>query len=202
MGLLDDAIRQHLELKRQHGAPDEEIQRAEQEALGPARRDSSLDTSGVGVPPLEEVPGEEIEEEPAGSVFDHPGPAEEEFAPPPPPPPVDDPVYADEYEVQPAPADYDEPTQIHPATELEPLEELEAEELEEAPPPGTPKPHGDPALGDYSEPVVHVEDEPEEDPESSREEDVLEETPEFLQDTPEHDKLWFEQKPPRDFDFD
>jgi hypothetical protein len=31
---------------------------------------------------------------------------------------------------------------------------------------------------------------------------VLEETPDFLQETPEHDKLWFEQKPPRDFDFD
>jgi hypothetical protein len=31
--------------------------------------------------------------------------------------------------------------------------------------------------------------------------DVLEETPEFLQDTPDHDRLWFEQKPPRDFDF-
>ena len=31
------------------------------------------------------------------------------------------------------------------------------------------------------------------------EEDVLEETPEFLQETPEHDRLWFEQKPPRDF---
>ena len=35
-----------------------------------------------------------------------------------------------------------------------------------------------------------------------REEDVLEETPEFLQDTPDHDRLWFEQRPPRDFDFD
>jgi hypothetical protein len=33
-------------------------------------------------------------------------------------------------------------------------------------------------------------------------EDVLEETPEFLQDTPEHDRLWFEQRPPKDFDFD
>src|SRR5688572_29325708 len=39
MGLLDDAIRQHLELKRQHGAPEEELQRQEEEALGPARRD-------------------------------------------------------------------------------------------------------------------------------------------------------------------
>ena len=34
------------------------------------------------------------------------------------------------------------------------------------------------------------------------EEDVLEETPDFLQETPEHDRLWFEQRPPRDFDFD
>ena len=32
--------------------------------------------------------------------------------------------------------------------------------------------------------------------------DPLEETPEFLQDTPDHDRLWFEQRPPRDFDFD
>src|SRR5918999_6207358 len=39
MGILDDAIRQHLELKRQHGAPEEEIERQEEEALGPARGD-------------------------------------------------------------------------------------------------------------------------------------------------------------------
>jgi hypothetical protein len=39
-------------------------------------------------------------------------------------------------------------------------------------------------------------------PPPADEEDVLEETPEFLQDTPEHDRLWFEQRPPKDFDFD
>jgi hypothetical protein len=33
-------------------------------------------------------------------------------------------------------------------------------------------------------------------------EDVLEETPDFLEETPEDDELWFEQKPPKDFDFD
>jgi hypothetical protein len=32
--------------------------------------------------------------------------------------------------------------------------------------------------------------------------DVLEETPDFLRDTPDQDRLWFEQQPPRDFDFD
>jgi hypothetical protein len=39
-------------------------------------------------------------------------------------------------------------------------------------------------------------------PPAGPDEDVLEETPDFLQETPEHDRLWFEQKPPRDFDFD
>ena len=39
------------------------------------------------------------------------------------------------------------------------------------------------------------------DPEAE-EQDVLEDTPDFLQETPEHDRLWFEQKPPKDFDFD
>ncbi len=38
MGLLDDAIREHLELKRRRGADPAEIQRDEQEALGPVRR--------------------------------------------------------------------------------------------------------------------------------------------------------------------
>jgi hypothetical protein len=44
------------------------------------------------------------------------------------------------------------------------------------------------------EPLAH--------PSPGSEGDVLEETPEFLQDTPEHDRLWFEQRPPRDFDFE
>jgi hypothetical protein len=35
-----------------------------------------------------------------------------------------------------------------------------------------------------------------------RDEDLLEETPDFLEETPEDDELWFEQKPPKDFDFD
>jgi hypothetical protein len=44
--------------------------------------------------------------------------------------------------------------------------------------------------------------EPEPDPEHNEDGDVLEGTPEFLEETPEHDRLWFEQRPPRDFDFD
>src|SRR4051794_34919733 len=115
MGLLDDAIREHLELKRRHGAPDDEIERAEQEALAPARRDPA---AGAGVPPVAEVPGEEIEA--AVPPPPPPPPVEEE------PPPVDEPVFADEYAAEPAPADFDEP-------ELEPVSELP--DLEEAPPP-------------------------------------------------------------------
>jgi hypothetical protein len=39
-------------------------------------------------------------------------------------------------------------------------------------------------------------------PPAGSHEDVLEDTPEFLEDAPEDDELWFEQKPPKDFDFD
>src|SRR5881398_2363744 len=38
MGLLDDAIREHLDLKRRRGADPTEIERAERDALGPVRR--------------------------------------------------------------------------------------------------------------------------------------------------------------------
>lgn len=36
----------------------------------------------------------------------------------------------------------------------------------------------------------------------SGEHDALEETPDFLEESPDDDQLWFEQKPPKDFDFD
>jgi len=39
MGLLDDAIREHLELKRSHGADPHEVARAEHEALEPVFAD-------------------------------------------------------------------------------------------------------------------------------------------------------------------
>ncbi|MGN6169211.1 MAG: hypothetical protein ACTHQQ_13750, partial [Solirubrobacteraceae bacterium] len=46
MGLLDDAIREHLELKRRRGADPAEIERDEQEALGPVRRAPEEDENG------------------------------------------------------------------------------------------------------------------------------------------------------------
>jgi hypothetical protein len=67
------------------------------------------------------------------------------------------------------------------------------------------------------EPAHAAERDPEPDPQPRRdgppqprpgsapetaEHDVLQDTPEFLQETPEHDRLWFEQAPPQEFDFD
>jgi len=52
------------------------------------------------------------------------------------------------------------------------------------------------------EPEPAPEPEVEEKPAAGADEDVLEETPDFLEEAPEDDQLWFEQKPPKDFDFD
>lgn len=43
MGILDDAIREHLELIRSHGATDSEVQRLEDEAFGPPTRPDEAD---------------------------------------------------------------------------------------------------------------------------------------------------------------
>ena len=67
MGVLDDAIRQHFELKRAHGAAEDEVQRQEQEALGPARREP--------LPAPEPQAEEELE--PVEEVAPEPEPAAE-----------------------------------------------------------------------------------------------------------------------------
>jgi hypothetical protein len=46
MGLLDEAIREHLDLKRRRGADPDEVERAEREALGPVRRQPQQADSG------------------------------------------------------------------------------------------------------------------------------------------------------------
>lgn len=52
MGLLDEAIREHLELKRLRGAADSEIDRLEREALGPVRRGGeSMETASPEAEP-------------------------------------------------------------------------------------------------------------------------------------------------------
>jgi hypothetical protein len=76
----------------------------------------------------------------------------------------------------------------HPAPEPVSPATASHEPAPPAPPPHPPEPGHD--------------DHDAEDPAQAGEHDVLEETPEFLQETPEHDRLWFEQGPPQKFDFD
>jgi len=177
MGLLDDAIREHLELKRRHGADPSEVERQEHEALGPARRSAA--------PATETAYAED--DLPAGAVDDEDDPDalydddELEFD--------DEPVAtapAAAPEAPVAPADDRDRPERHERFEREPaddaaevvddFEPVDEDDLE--PPPPTDRVGGE-----------------------EKGEDVLEETPEFLQETPEHDRLWFEQKPPRDFEF-
>ena len=51
MGLLDDAIREHLDLKRRHGANESEVARQEAEALGPVLREEDQGQESEPVPP-------------------------------------------------------------------------------------------------------------------------------------------------------
>jgi hypothetical protein len=185
MGLLDDAIREHLDLKRKHGAGDEELRRQETEALGPARRDFNADAANAepaAAAPVEAVPAAAPEPaEPAGWL-DEPGGA-----------PFDAAAEA------PAPAPPKVPEPVAEATELdldeEPLPAPDPAPIAEEPPAPERRVSQTPTEGF---PAVSRDEQGEEE----GDEDVLEETPDFLQDTPEHDRLWFEQKPPRDFDFD
>src|SRR5512132_2766399 len=100
MGLLDDAIKDHLELKRRHGADPGEVARLEHEALGPARREPAAPDAPVADEPAhedadddleDEVPAEERLEGPAHHAEPEPPAAENElrevpeFEPPPAP---------------------------------------------------------------------------------------------------------------------
>ena len=185
MGLLDDAIREHLELKRRRGADPAEVAEQEREALGPVRGGAATaaaapaDDSALAEPEPEaaavEPPAPEPEAPPP-PVHDESVPAHDEPPPtrlahdePPPAPPRDAPA-------PPSPAsreDFGQPTEQYSVEELEALGREDDEEDDD---------------------VVPADEEP-------GAEDVLDETPEFLQEAPEHDRLWFEQKPPRDFDF-
>jgi hypothetical protein len=202
MGLLDEAIKEHLELKRRHGADPGEVARLEHEALGPARRDPAP-AAMVDEPVAAEAVAEPVARDPYLEDDDHGHddevsaderlqapihPIEPEVAEPE-PEPDPEPVAAVEPEAEPTEpvAEVDQPTRQFS------LEEVEAATQG----PAAPAPADAPEESErppHVEDVVPADDEPEG-------EDVLEETPEFLQETPEHDRLWFEQKPPRDFDF-
>src|SRR3954466_14892120 len=251
MGILDDAIREHLELKRSHGASDDEIRRKEAEAFGPARQEVATDASAldehtellppddaaaVGEPhdasPGDLDPAQAVPDDPyAVHPGDHPVPDTHDHLHP----AGSDPAWGDDTEL------FAEPPAggaAPPAADAG-AGTLERGDVEPGPPtpPDHPRDEQHPALVHHAhiggeehppEPVFRhtaatpaapvepapveeppveeppIEEPPVEEPPVSDvegDEGVLEETPEFLQDAPEHDRLWFEQKPPRDFDF-
>jgi hypothetical protein len=83
-----------------------------------------------------------------------------------------------------------------PEIETEPVAEID-QPIESAEEPESEEYEASPETAEEPAPVAETEPEP-----AHHEEDVLEETPDFLEETPEDDQLWFEQKPPKDFDFD
>ena len=214
MGLLDEAIKDHLELKRRHGADPGEVARLEHEALGPARREPAAEA------PADDEPRAAADEEVAAvaepEAFARPSlPSDDDYefdevtsderlegpvrhaepARPEPDPEQPEPEAEQPEPEQPEPeAIVDQPTAQY---SLEELERASAEDEDEGDGEEDDEPEAHARADEAARPpadVVPADEEPDAD-------DVLEETPEFLQETPEHDRLWFEQKPPRDFDF-
>lgn len=192
MGPLEDAIREHLELMRRRGADPAQIARAESEALSPATRE-------VEAPAAREDAGDLV----SGT--------EPVLAPEPPVGDDDDSdvivPFEDEPRVASAAAEVDEEAPLsvdQPTAHFDTLGDSDpgVEEAKEE--------------GLWDDEVLHAQDAsvdgPESEPAADRRDDdqeerpagddVLEETPDFLAETPDHDKLWFEQTGPRDFDFD
>lgn len=218
MGILDDAIREHLDLKRRQGAADSEIQRLESEAFGPPSRPGEPDFPQTGE---EQAVGDEAAtataepapepalDEPAESAASESAFFDQTHDEPPPEAPGS--AAPEPPEAQPQ-FDLDDP-----AAHLETLSEPAAPEPSSEPPIeslDTVEHHFEGAIEDTGE-APAVAPQPGEQPLESgeeptgeepvggegEEEDVLEETPEFLRDQPEDDELWFEQGEPKDFDF-
>ena len=164
MGSLDDAIREHLELKRRLGASDDEIKEKETEAFGKGNRPAPA--------PPEPEPALRAGR-PRGAL--HRRGSRRRRA-------------GDERPAQHrgmGPGRFSSSARTSTADEIFEPDEVPADES--------------PDRARRTAPARGLAAESAEEP---AEEDVLEETPEFLEETPEHDRLWFEQRPPKDFDFD
>jgi hypothetical protein len=220
MGLLDDAIREHLELKRLRGADPGEVAREQREALDPVPRDAHAQHDEHSSAPVGAVSSEIGEAE--GSVeAAHEGSDLD----------IQQPVHdADFSKVGQETAELDMRTVLG-EEQAAPGADADGDDDDEASPPtGLVGPAGETLAGGHAEEDSlewevpgassgeqaadaggreHVAGhehaagmaEGQGDAEESAE-DVLEETPDFLRDTPEQERLWFEQRPPRDFDFD
>jgi hypothetical protein len=191
MGLLDDAIREHLELKRLRGADPGEVAREQREALDPVPRERS-----------DELVQDASDADLAGVPLEGDSPASESGL---------DAGLAEAGET----AELDMESVLggesrEDAAEEQPSDSADGRRAEGAPEdavvdedllewevPADASAASAPAAADAGDDGDYPTDTGESDPE-----DVLEETPEFLRDTPEQERLWFEQRPPRDFDFD
>jgi hypothetical protein len=241
MGILDEAIKEHLDLKRRQGAADDEIARLEDEAFGPPSRPGDPDFPEQDAAPEQgtaeadqvaveaEAPSEEMTAEPeyAEEAPSEEAPVAEAQAETTPEaqPQTEEGDRAGFYdaEAEEAEEDLDLDLELDIDSELENVGDLDVDEGpaspsgEDAPPISqldTVEHHFEEAIDE----AEVVEDQPPADQSGSaepeagaeagageeggeHEEDVLEETPEFLQDAPEDDELWFEQGEPKDFDF-
>jgi hypothetical protein len=209
MGLLDDAIREHLELKRRRGADPGEVAREQREALDPVPRGEVAAPEGVAdlEAAAEEIaPGEKIGG--GETALDAATGSSEAGTTPVRAHPITD----DLGEHEPVLVEDPEAPEVQETAELDMQKVFGQEPGAEARPgearPGEARPGEEDSL-EWEVPgevgasgpgdTAGEEDHFPVDPESP---DVLEETPEFLRETPEQDRLWFEQRPPRDFDFD
>ena len=154
MGILDEAIRQHLELKRRRGATDSELQRLEDEAFGPPSRPGEPDFPEHEGEPAEQS-GNGVARE--GAVAEAPVAPE---APIPPPPAGEQFEHPDEQDEQDEQDAAEEPTAIYdegPGSELE-LGELDLELDEEGPPAEEPAASDEPRDTETSEPPIETLD--------------------------------------------
>ena len=206
MGLLDDAIREHLELKRRRGADPGEVAREQQEALEPIVRDGEAGSSS-GQPAPDSVSGAPLTDPLLDGV--------PEAAAPDRPAEAQTPAQAPDQTASATPVRED--SSATPLTGGDETAELDMRSVLDADRPReddeslpdasrgeevrTDAQVDTPAEGDSLEWEMPGEEDGQAEAEEPAE-DVLEETPEFLRDTPEQDRLWFEQRPPRDFDFD
>ncbi len=194
MGLLDNAIREHLELKRLRGADPGVVAREEQDALGPVPRRG------------EAAYGDEADDEPGATHDGEALPAANAAS-------TADSVASGSVG--------QETVEINMEAELASEDDLHPSSAAKRDASARPVAHpasartiSDESLewevpaDEVGEPSGHVESGDAQGPDASEVsdraepvEDVLEETPDFLRETPEQERLWFEQRPPRDFDF-
>ena len=169
MGLLDDAIREHLELKRSRGADPDEVERQEREALGrdPAGA-SSRESAERGFRVAERL----------APIPREPSPSRRGRAP-------------SRRRSTPATSASRSTSRRSSRPRPSPSRRRAGRRVRSVARGGArrgarPTSRSPTRARRREEPA----------------EDVLEDTPDFLQETPEHDRLWFEQRPPRDFDWD